>query len=209
MALEDFSNLSGIFANLGNVFNRARGNTATPTPTPTPAATTPAVSPQNQAFQAFYDTPLYQVPLQEGLDAVNASWAGRGSLQSGAAMKAISDYGAGHASGALSDYFGLLGQQQNIGYGAASAQAGIGQGYGSQMANAGMNYAQGQNALSQNYTNNITNLSGNLANAQGQYAQNAGNIYSNQATANANNTNGLISGIGNAFGNVAGYYAYR
>lgn len=164
---------------------------------------------QNSAFNAFYNTPLYQVPLQEGLDAVNASYAGRGALQSGAAMKAISDYGAGHASGALRDYFSLLGNQQAIGFNAASGQAGAAQSYANSITGSNQNYANSLGAANSQYASGVGNALGNLGNAYGQGAINTGNILANQQIQNANNTNSMIGGVGSALGGMAGYLAYK
>jgi hypothetical protein len=224
----------------GNRFARAFGNdrrnpmqtpapspAATPaaTPAPTPAATLPlpsgvAQGPQNAAFNAFYNTPLYQVPLQEGLDSINAHWAARGGLESGAAMKGISDYTAGHAAGGLRDYMSLLGNQQAIGFNATSAQAGAAQNYANSIQGSNQNYANAMQGANSAYANNasnayggyasgINNALGQLGQGQAQGAINAGNINANAITANANNTNAMIGGLGSAFGSVANYYAYR
>lgn len=201
--------------------NNGGGSSATPTPTPAPAPTpTPSVSPQMQAFNAFYGTPLYQVPLQEGLEGVNANWAARGMLESGAAMKSISDYSAGHAAGGLRDYFSLLGNQQAIGFNAASGQAGASQNYANSIQGANTNYANaltGLNSafannatgLGQSYANNVSGALGQLGQGQAQGAINIGNALGQGAIANANNTNAMIGGIGSALGNMAGYFAYR
>jgi hypothetical protein len=167
-----------------------------------------ALTPQQTALNAFYDTPLYQFPLQRGLEAINANYAARGMLESGAAQKSLLDYGAGVAGGALGDYFGLLGNQQGVGLSAASAQAGIGQGYANSLTGLGSNYANSLSALNSNFANNASNLAGQLGGAIGQGAINTGNALSNQAMANANNNNGLISGLGNIFGSALGAASY-
>jgi hypothetical protein len=198
---------------------------ASPAPAPAPAATLPlppgvAQGPQNAAFNAFYNTPLYQVPLQEGLESVNANWAARGMLESGAAQKSISDYGAGHAAGGLRDYFSLLGNQQAIGFNAASGQAGASQNYANSIQGANTNYANSLTGLNSAFANNATGLTqgyaGGVSNALGQVGQaqaqgaiNAGNINANAIMAQANNSNAMLGGIGNALGSFAGYAAYR
>lgn len=197
----------------------------TPAPAPTPAATpaptpTPAASPQNQAFAAFYNTPLYQVPLAEGLDALNANYAARGMLESGAAMKSINDYAAGHAAGGLRDYMSLLGNQQAIGFNAASGQAGANQNYantisgmntnyGNALSNANSQFANNASGLTSGFANAASGAAGNLGNAIGQGAINTGNILGQNAIAQANNTNSMIGGIGSALGNLGGFLAYR
>jgi hypothetical protein len=182
---------------------------ATPSNTNAPATTNNALAgPQAQAFQAFYDTPVYQFPLQQGLEAVNANYAGRGALQSGAAMKAIEQYGQQSAAGGLRDYMSYLGNQSAIGANAAAGQTGVNGNFANSIAGASSNFANSANALGSNYAGNLVGINTNLANAQGQSAQNIGNINSNAAIANANNSNAMVSGIGNALGGFAGSFGY-
>jgi len=211
--------LAGLFDNIGNIGgNNNQASTPAPVATTTPAPN--AMTAQEQAFNAFYETPFYQVPLDRGLEAINANYAGRGLLQSGAAQKSISDYAAGSAAQGFRDYTGMLQNQQGIGASATNAYVGSTNAYGSNLAglnantanslsNANMNYANNSTNAYNNYVNSLSGLYGGMANAQGQYATNVGNINSNASIANANNTNAMIGGIGNAVGSVAGYYAYQ
>jgi len=57
---------------------------------------------------AFFKSPGYQFRLGEGVKAVERSAAARGSLQSGAAMKAVQRYGEGLASEEYGRYLGVL-----------------------------------------------------------------------------------------------------
>jgi len=189
-----------------NRHNWATNALSTPVaaPAPAPAATLPNTAanalsaPQAQAFQAFYNTPVYQFPLEQGLDAINANYAGRGALQSGAAMKAIEQYGANAAAGGLRDWMGYLGNQQSLGATAASGQTGVSANYGNSMAGANSAFA-----------NNVSTAFNNYGNAQSQGAINQGNINSNAAVAHANNSNALLSGIGSSFNKIAGNFAYQ
>jgi hypothetical protein len=161
--------------------------TPTPTPAPTPAPTpTPAPAPAPgttpaaggstlDAWNQFYNSPAYQVPLSEGLKAVNTKYAAMGALESGAAMKAISDYGAGHAASALGTYMDDLYRQEALGASTASALAGV-----------------GQNLVGQVSANN-----NNAASAAGNAALIAGQGV-------ANNWNAVGAGIGQVAGSVAG-----
>jgi hypothetical protein len=79
----------------------------------------------NSGFDAFRDSSGYQFRLNEGLDAVNSGYAGRGVLQSGAAQRGINDYAQGFASNEFGNYTGLLQNQANRGLGASSALAGV------------------------------------------------------------------------------------
>lgn len=195
-------------------FDRRRLRSNDPSnPTPvnddgTPAE--PALSPQEQAFQTFYNTPVYQFPLEQGLEAISANYAARGATQSGAAQKALIDY-AGNtvAAGAFRDYMSYLGNQQGTGLGAASAQVGVGQGYANSITAANNNYASGVGAANSAFANNASGAAGNLGNAYGQGAINAGNINAGAINASANNTNALIGGLGGMAGNIAGAFAYQ
>ena len=124
----------------------------------TPAA--PARTAQQayeDAFANYRNSTGYQFRLNQGLDAVNSGYAGAGSIKSGAAMKAINDYGQGMASQEFGNYLASLGNQQQVGFGAASAQAGVSQNLGNSLANI------------------YTNQGNNMANAALLKAQNTGN----------------------------------
>lgn len=103
---------------------------------------------QNAAFDAFRNSTDYQFRVGEGQKGVLSALGNRGMLESGAAMKSLERYRQGVASGAFNDYYNRLAQQQGVGLTAASAQAGVGQGYA--------------NAVSAN-NNNAANASGNAA----------------------------------------------
>lgn len=146
------------------------------TPAPTSAATATAHPANAMAgFETFYNSPTYQFPLQQGLHAVNVDYAAKGALESGAAMKALNNYAAGNAAGALSTYMDQLYRQEALGESASSALAGV-----------------GQNMVGQVSANN-----NNAASAAGNAALVAG-----QGSANMWNTIG--SGIGTAAGTIAG-----
>lgn len=113
-----------------------------PSPAPNGAAAA------GNAFDTFRNSTGYKFRLDEGMNALNSGYAGAGTLQSGAAMKAALKYGQDYASGEFGNYLGYLGNQQGVGMSAASATAGVGQGY----------------------ANNITSLNQANANALGQSA---------------------------------------
>ena len=167
------------------------------------------LSPQDQALNSFYNTPLYQFPLDQGLQAINANYAARGMLESGAAQKSLLNYAQGVAGGALGDYFQLLGNQQGLGFSAASANSGVSQGYANNLTGIGQNAANALSGASSTFANNAGNLAVGLGNAYSQGAYNTSNALSNAAIANANNSNALVSGLGNAFGGIGGALAYK
>jgi hypothetical protein len=83
----------------------------------------------NSAFDIFRNSTGYQFRLGEGANALNSQYAGRGTLQSGAAAKALQEYGQNFASNEFGNYMGYLGNQQGVGLSGASALAGVGQNY--------------------------------------------------------------------------------
>jgi hypothetical protein len=154
--------------------------TATPTPTPTTGGTPSGTSggtPQSQlaAFNTFYNSPAYQVPLNEGLEAVNTKYAALGALESGAAMKAINDYAAGHAASALGTYMDDLYRQEALGAQSAAALAGVGTNMVNQVsannnsagAAAGNAALVGGQAAANNWTNIGSAVSGGLGTIAG------------------------------------------
>lgn len=108
------------------------------------------------AFDTFLDSINYKWQLEQGQDAINSGYAGRGVLQSGAAMKGITDYNQNMARGAFQDWYGGVENMANRGFGAASAQAGVSQ-------NLGANTAQLQSANA----NALANLQIQKANSLG------------------------------------------
>lgn len=162
----------------------------------------------DSAFDKFYGTPFYQVPLREGIEQVNSNYAARGALESGAAEKSILKYGQDHASSALGDWIQLLQGQQGVGLGATNSYVGSTGAYGNNIAALGTNFATGNNIASGNYVSALGNLYSNQANAQSAAAQNTGTINSNAAVARANNNNGMWGGIGSALTGAAGMMAY-
>jgi len=84
---------------------------------------------QENAFGTFRNSTGYQFRLNEGQDALNSGYAGRGVLRSGAAAKGFADYNQNVASNEFGNYMGYLSNQQGVGLGGASALAGVGQNY--------------------------------------------------------------------------------
>lgn len=104
---------------------------------PAAAVTTqvPAANPM-EGFRQYIANSDYGFRFGEGSNALNHGYAAGGSLQSGAAMKALEKYRQNVQAGYRGEYMNLLGQQQGVGLSGASALAGVGQNYaGSVMAN--------------------------------------------------------------------------
>lgn len=166
----------------------APGGTPVPAPVPAPGGTPApnALSPQMQALNGFADSAGMQFQQQQGANAINNLYAARGQIESGAAMKALQNYGQ---QTALQNYFmpymGLLGGQQAVGAGAASSIAGVGNNFGNTAANINSNMANGS-----------TNILNGMGAIIGNNADNASNAAIARGAANAQ----LGSSIGSALG---------
>lgn len=109
---------------------------------PTAGTVGTTVNPQS-AFDTFRNSTGFDFRIKQGLNAVNSGWAGKGMLQSGAAMKSLNDYGQGMGSAEFGNWMGQLSNQQSLGSSAAAAQAGVSQANGQNLASIYMN--QGNN----------------------------------------------------------------
>lgn len=76
------------------------------------------------AFNTFQQSPGYQFRLNEGMNALNSGYAGRGVLQSGAALRGATEYGQNFASNEFNNYFSRLQNQAGLGLGASNALVG-------------------------------------------------------------------------------------
>lgn len=157
----------------------AAGTTATPAIQALLGLTGDA-STQRAAFDRFREGAGYDFRLGEGQKAIDATLSRNGQLDSGAAVKAALRYNQGFASNEFANYYGALTGQQQIGLGAASAQAGVGQ-----------NFA---NATSAN-NNNAANTSANAA------LSNAGAI--NSALQSGLSAYGMSQGLSSSYGSGA------
>lgn len=81
------------------------------------------------AFGNFIKNSDYGFQFGEGSNDINSGFAGAGMLQSGAAMKDLERFRQDLQSGYRGEFNSLLANQQALGLGAASAQAGVGQNY--------------------------------------------------------------------------------
>lgn len=143
----------------------------------TPPLTTPTITqPTAQAaYDAWKANTGYTTRLNEGMNALNAQWAGRGTLQSGAAGLAFQRAGQDYATNQFGQYYGMLAGQQQLGPGAANALSGV-----------GTNYANAAGNLAIQNGNNI-------ANAAVASANNRNQLYG-----------GIAQGIGGIAGSIFG-----
>lgn len=167
-----------------------------------PTQQTPALTPQQSqqaAFDRFRNTPGYQFGLQTGFDQVQASAAARGSLMSGATLKALQRFGNDYA-----DQQGYTPYMNRL-----ASLAGMGQTINSQNAQLGMNYA---NQAGNNLLNAATARASGLRNSADAWGDAAGDIggiagwlagqYNQPASTGLSNYNwATSSGFGNNWGN--------
>lgn len=81
------------------------------------------------AFRDYIGNSDYGFQFGQGANRINSGFAGAGTLQSGAAMKALEDYRQNLQSGYRNEFNSLLGNQQGVGLSGASALAGVGQNF--------------------------------------------------------------------------------
>lgn len=92
----------------------------------------PAANPMD-GFRQYIQNSDYGFQFGEGSNALNSGYAGAGTLQSGAAMKAMEDYRQNLQSGYRNEYLNRLSGQQGAGLNALGAAAGVGTNYVNQV----------------------------------------------------------------------------
>ena len=129
------------------------------------AATGTQPNPQD-GFRKYIENSDYGFKFGEGANQVNSGYAGAGTLQSGAAMRALEQYRQNLQQGYRGEYLGALGNQQTLGATAASAQAGVAQNVGNSLAtiyqNNGANQANAQLAKTSGLGNALGIVGGGL-----------------------------------------------
>lgn len=73
------------------------------------------------AYNNYTQTPFYQFPLSQGVQALNASGAARGLTLSGGQANALQAYGQGYASQNFNSYINALSGLANLGQSSATA----------------------------------------------------------------------------------------
>lgn len=117
------------------------------------------------AFRRFIENSDYGFQFGQGANAVNSGYAGAGAVKSGAAQLALEDYRQNLQQGYRGEFLTGLGNQQGVGFGAASAQAGVSQNLGNSLSNIymqqGANNANAALARGQNsFGNTLAGIGG-------------------------------------------------
>ena len=124
---------------------------------------------QDRSVQNFRADPGYQYSLNQGLNAVEGSAAARGSLYSGATLKALQTRGQGMADQQYNNWLGRYQSGQTVGANASAQTGQFGQTAAQGAANA---YQNAGNATANGYINTgnaINNTLGQAASAYGAY----------------------------------------
>lgn len=172
----------------GDTINAALG-LGGPAPGTTAAVGTAGQNPQQAAlaaYEIFKQSTGYQSRLNEGDASQRALYAGNGVYQSGARDKALARFNQDYASREFGNWMGGLQGQQQIGFGGASALAGVSQNFANNASNIsqnGANTAASAAALTANNNNaalgSLTGILGNTTGALSSYKSQAWNPYAN------------------------------
>lgn len=129
------------------------------------------------ALDTYLNSTGYKFQFDQGMNALNSSFAGNGLVKSGAAAKGALKFGQGIAQQGFGNWLGAVGNQQDIGFRAASAQAGVSQGVGNSLANIYTNQGQNMAAIAAANGNNNAQLVNSLATiGAGIFGKKAGGI---------------------------------
>lgn len=109
----------------------------------------------SEANRPFDQTPGYQFRFNEGLRAVNQDASARGLLNSGARLRALTQYGQGMAEQGYGDYANRLAALAGVGQTATGQTAQAGQAAANGMANAAMAAGNAKAGGSANWANAI------------------------------------------------------
>jgi hypothetical protein len=118
-----------------------------------------------KAYQQWQNSTGYQFRLKQGQDSVMAALGAKGMTDSGAALKALTQYGQDYATNDFQTYYGDLTGQQGVGLTAASAQAGVGQSYANAVSSNNNTAAAAQENAALNTGNQINSALGSAVSA--------------------------------------------
>lgn len=147
----------------------------------------------------FQKDPGYGFRLNQGLDAVQGSRAARGSMMSGATLKALQDYGSDYASSEFGKAYDRFNNNRTQRFNRLATIAGIGQTATNNVGTAGANFANTQSSNLYSGANASAAGSIGVANAIGSGLSNLQSLY--QLNQMNRGGGGYAAG-----GNPAGYY---
>lgn len=129
----------------------------------------------------FHDTPGYDFRMSEALRGVNSNAYARGTANSGATLKALTDRAMDVADQSFNQYVGQVGDVANRGLGATSSLAGVSNAFGQQVsannqnaADARSNAALAQAGAFQSMLNGLGNAAGQIFSGKPTYGSSYG-----------------------------------
>jgi len=145
------SGFGGIRDGIGDVMQRMQARQNGQVPQTALATTTQPKADSRSAFANYIGNSDYAFQQQEGNNSVNSGYAGKGTGQSGAAMKALENYRQNLQSGYRNQWASGVANQQGVGLTAAGALAGVSTNYAGTIAasNTAASDARANAALSQ------------------------------------------------------------
>lgn len=127
----------------------------------------------------FQADPGYRFRLSEGQRGLDNSFAAKGGLLSGAAMKAAMRFNQGAASDEYGQAYNRFNNDQSTKYNRLASLAGIGQTATNTVGQAGQRTQNALSELGMNYANNVGNNMMGAANARASAYMNTGNAINN------------------------------
>lgn len=124
-------------------------------------------------YQDLYKDPSYDFRLNQGLNSLQASAAARGTLNSGAGLKAVNNYAQDYASQEYQNAFNRYQTQNQNVYSRLAGLAGIGQNAASADQNAGKDY---EGVSTQNLWNSANSSARNAGTQAGAWASGLGSL---------------------------------
>lgn len=162
---------------------------------------------RNFSLADFQKDPGYEFRLAEGEKGINRSMAGRGSFDSGSALKALQRFGQDYASNEFGNAYNRYNTNQTNQYNRLAGLAGSGQQAATTLGNQGTQYGQyvGNNITANANAQGAAQIAG--ANSWGNALSGAVNNYQQQNFQNSllKNLNNYRTGGYGGFGTGSGY----
>jgi hypothetical protein len=129
------------------------------------------------AFKAYTQTPYYQFPLQQGIEAQNRSAAARGLTLTPGQEAAVNQYGQGVASSNFGNYISTLANLAGMGQSTIGTLSGQGNQASGNVLSAQSGIGTAQASGTAGGTNALTKMIDQLAGIGGGVAKNFGSSY--------------------------------
>jgi hypothetical protein len=142
--------------------------------------------------QVMNEDPGYQFNLQQGQQAVERAEAAGGSVGSGGALKAASQYATNYTTNAYGQAYNQFLNTRQSNYSNLMGLAGMGQNANSQLISAGSTYGGQQAGVNENAANQESSLDTQIGNAQASGIMGSANALSGMTSSLANIGQGAV-----------------